>query len=351
MIKRRSLVAAVDLFCGAGGLTYGLRKKGIDVRAGFDLDPACAVPYQANNAAEFVLADVKQLTGQDIKVRLSDAQYTMLAGCAPCQPFSRYSKTGRGKTNNNRWQLVLAFGRLVQEVRPDFVTMENVPLLAQHAAFEEFQKSLVGYHIWHAVVNTSQYGGAQTRNRLVLLASRHAKIEFPKPFVRPAETVRTVIGHLPSVKAGCENMKDPLHVAPALSPLNLKRIRASKPGGTWRDWPRALRAACHQRESGTTYPAVYGRMQWDALAPTMTTQCYGYGNGRFGHPTQDRAITLREAALFQGFPLGYQFTAKGVSPQFLPLGRLIGNAVPVQLAEVIGACIKRHAAQLAKREK
>lgn len=348
--KRQSLIAAVDLFCGAGGLTFGLARKGIDVRAGFDLDPACKIPYERNNTAEFVLGDVRKLAGQDLETRLSNARYSLLAGCAPCQPFSRYSKTGRGRTNSQRWQLVLDFGRLVEEVQPDFVTMENVPLLATHPAFAIFQKRLEGYHVWSGVVNTAQYGGAQTRKRLVLLASKHAKIEFPAPFPGPQLTVRDVIGHLSSVRAGVPNLIDPLHVAPALSALNLKRIRASRPGGTWRDWPPALRAACHRRETGNTYPAVYGRMSWDELAPTMTTQCYGYGNGRFGHPVQHRAITLREAALLQGFPLNYQFTAEGEVPQFLPLGRLIGNAVPVQLGEVIGACIKSHAMQLQKRK-
>jgi DNA (cytosine-5)-methyltransferase 1 len=343
---KKTIVAAVDLFCGAGGLTYGLGNQGIDVRAGFDLDPACAVPYEQNNKARFVLADVQSVHGRDLNPWLANAQYTMLAGCAPCQPFSRYSKTGRGKTNSRRWQLVLEFGRLVREVSPDFVTMENVPLLAQHPAFEEFKKSLEGYQLWTGVVNTSLYGGAQTRQRLVLIASKHGKIVFPAARTGSQKTVRDVIGHLPAVRAGVANVADPLHIAAGLTPMNLKRIRASKPGGTWKDWPVSLRATCHQKPSGNTYPAVYGRMQWDQLAPTMTTQCYGYGNGRFGHPEQDRAITLREAALFQGFPETYDFTRGGESAQFLPLGRLIGNAVPVQLAETIATCIRNHIRQI-----
>jgi DNA (cytosine-5)-methyltransferase 1 len=347
-VSKSPKVAAVDLFCGAGGLTYGLTKQGIDVRAGFDLDPSCLEPYQLNNSAAFVLADVKQLKKHDVEQWLVSSPFTMLAGCAPCQPFSRCSKTGRGKTDRNRWQLVMEFGRLVRDVKPDFVTMENVPLLAQHQAFESFQKNLDGYYVWSQVVNTSHYGGAQTRNRLVLVASRHGEIKFPNPFTTKANTVRRVIGNLPAVRAGAANRKDPMHIAPSLSAINLKRIQASSPGGTWRDWPASLRAACHRKESGATYPAVYGRMEWDELAPTMTTQCYGYGNGRFGHPSQDRAITLREAALFQGFPASYQFTSGGRRPQFLPIGRLIGNAVPVQLAEAIGMCIRDHVKQLVR---
>ena len=121
-----------------------------------------------------------------------------------------------------------------------------------------------------------------------------------------------------------------------LSELNLRRIRASKPGGTWRDWSAELQAACHQRESGETYPSVYGRMEWGKVAPTITTQCFGYGNGRFGHPDQNRAISLREAAMLQTFPEDYRFVSDGSPVRFNALGRLIGNAVPVLLGEIIG---------------
>ncbi len=127
-----------------------------------------------------------------------------------------------------------------------------------------------------------------------------------------------------------------------MSPLNLERIRASKPGGTWRDWPDELRAKCHRRSTGATYPAVYGRMEWDQPGPTITTQCFGYGNGRFGHPEQDRAITLREAAMLQGFPADYSFLAAEDRPSFARIGRLIGNAVPVPLGEYVGRTLRNH---------
>ncbi|MFN7194041.1 MAG: DNA cytosine methyltransferase [Rhodospirillales bacterium] len=122
----------------------------------------------------------------------------------------------------------------------------------------------------------------------------------------------------------------------------MRRIRASKPGGTWRDWPISLQAACHRRRSGKTYPSVYGRMEWDAAAPTMTTQCFGYGNGRFGHPEQHRAISLREAAMLQTFPPDYEFVADRDVVKFNRLGRLIGNAVPVRLGEVIAKTLVSH---------
>lgn len=135
---------------------------------------------------------------------------------------------------------------------------------------------------------------------------------------------------------------DALHVAAGLSPTNLLRMKASKPGGTWRDWEQQLVAGCHQRESGRTYPGVYGRMSWDSVGPTVTTECYGFGSGRFGHPEQDRAITLREAALLQTFPMGYEFVEPGRPVCFGKVGSLIGNAVPVELAKAIARSIKGH---------
>jgi DNA (cytosine-5)-methyltransferase 1 len=126
------------------------------------------------------------------------------------------------------------------------------------------------------------------------------------------------------------------------SELNMRRIVASKPGGTWRDWEPELRASCHTRESGSSYPSVYGRMEWDKVAPTITTQCFGYGNGRFGHPEQHRAISLREAAMLQTFPRTYQFIPDGEPVLFSRLGRLIGNAVPVRLGEVISTVLQQH---------
>ena len=122
----------------------------------------------------------------------------------------------------------------------------------------------------------------------------------------------------------------------------MRRIQASKPGGTWRDWDPDLLANCHKKSSGATYPSVYGRMDWDSSAPTITTQCFGYGNGRFGHPEQDRAISLREAAMLQTFPRSYQFVDPGQKVRFNQLGRLIGNAVPVRLGEVIAEVLTRH---------
>ena len=338
----RPKIACVDLFCGIGGLTHGLVRGGIRVAAGIDLDANCRFPYESNNRAKFIEADVRKLSGAELQVFWSGEKYSLLAGCAPCQTFSTYSRKVRKLRRDTRWELVDEFARLTKEARPDFVTMENVPQLADHEVFQRFLAALSDYRVWHRVVECSEYGVPQTRKRLVLLASRLGEMKLAgKP--RRTATVRETIGHLTPLAAGESDVDDPLHSACSLSEINLKRIRASKPGGTWRDWSPELLAECHRRRSGETYPSVYGRMEWDAPAPTITTQCFGYGNGRFGHPDQDRAITLREAALLQTFPASYRFLKTGDRFAFHILGRLIGNAVPVSLGELVAKSLIAHA--------
>jgi DNA (cytosine-5)-methyltransferase 1 len=350
-------ISAVDLFCGVGGLTHGLVRGGIDVRAGIDVDGTCKYPYEANNkSAEFLELDVSAVTAETISPYLFGANYTLLAGCAPCQPFSSYSQGGRAKTSSKRmgegnsdWKLVASFGKLVADIQPDMVTMENVAQLARHPVFEEFLANLKDYHVWWDIVECASVGVPQSRRRLVLLASRLGHVELDLScYTKTHTTVRKTIAKLPSIEAGEQDSNDPLHFAPKLSSRNMERIEASKPGGTWRDWPEYLQASCHQKETGATYPSVYGRMEWDKVAPTITTQCFGYGNGRFGHPEQNRAISLREAAMLQTFPRSYKFVKPGEAVRFNKLGRLIGNAVPVRLGEVIASTLVKHA-QFARR--
>ena len=337
-------IRCVDLFCGLGGLTHGLTRGGVRVVAGVDTDSRCRYAYEANNAARFVERDVAELQGCEVDELLGTDAPRLLAGCAPCQPFSTYSRRGRAKRADGEWQLVSDFARLVDEVRPEFVTMENVAQLRDHRVFRAFLKALKDYWVWYDVVECARYGVPQTRKRLVLLASMLGPIELVAPTnaEREIATVRQAIGALPPLDAGASDPEDPLHAACGLSGLNVRRIRASKPGGTWRDWDPALRAACHAKDSGKTYPSVYGRMEWDAPAPTITTQCFGYGNGRFGHPEQHRAISLREAAILQTFPNGYRFLRGRELVRFNVLGRLIGNAVPVRIGEVIAATMGEH---------
>ena len=343
--EQKSKIRAVDLFCGAGGLTRGLEKAGIDVVFGADLDPACEYPFNVNNHATFLLEAIEDLSSTDFVDAFENCDFTLLAGCAPCQPFSTYSQSW-SNPDDKRWNLLQHFSRLVKEMQPDLVTMENVPLLEKQDIFKKFVSDLSGegFEVFHKVVNCADYGVPQQRQRLVVLASKLGPIELIKPTKQPENyvTVRDAIVGLPPLGAGDIFNRDPLHQACNLSPLNLKRIRASKPGGTWRDWDDSLTADCHKKSTGKTYPSVYGRMSWDETAPTVTTQYYGFGNGRFGHPEQDRAISLREGAILQSFPRSYKFVPKGATIYRRVIGRLIGNAVPVKLAEAIGKSIVRH---------
>ncbi|MBX3446747.1 MAG: DNA cytosine methyltransferase [Parvibaculaceae bacterium] len=335
--------ACVDLFCGVGGLTHGLISEGINVVAGIDVDEACRHPFEINNSARFINEDVGRLTPKHLRELFGNAEIRVLAGCAPCQPFSTYAQR-YDVVGSPRWGLLYQFGRLIKATRPELVTMENVPSVAQHAVFDDFIKTLekLGYHIHKEVVDCSLYGLPQSRRRMVLLASLLGPIKLVAPTHGRPTTVRAAIGKLAPITHGEAHQNDVLHVASKLSDLNFKRILASRPGGTWRDWPKHLIAECHRRESGRTYPGVYGRMAWDEPAPTLTTQFYGFGNGRFGHPEQNRAISLREGAILQGFPKSYSFVPKGAPVHFKALGRMIGNAVPVTLGKVIGRSVAAH---------
>ena len=333
-------IAAVDLFCGVGGMTHGMQLAGIDVRAGFDNDPNCRYAFSENNNAEFIESDIWNIEAPELTRWFTDSDYTLIAGGPPCQPFSTYAQSARKRRPNEDWQLVRKFGEIASAVAPDFIVMENVPSLLKHSVFEELVSLLGGYHVTWSVVNVVDIGVAQTRRRLILVASKFGPVELAEiGLVGKVRTVRDVIGGLPAISAGASNSEDPLHIASRLSSMNQKRIRASVQGGTWRDWPDELLSDCHKRKSGASYPSVYGRMSWDSPSPTITTQCFGYGNGRFGHPDQDRAISLREAAMLQSFPLEYSFVEPGDKVKFSQLGRLIGNAVPVRLAEVIGELV------------
>ena len=328
-------VHAVDLFCGIGGLTYGLARSGIRVRAGFDNDESCRYAYEENNlGSQFVTADIRDVGSEHIEPYFARAAISVLMGCAPCQPFSAHNRKLRKEADCS---LVYEFARLVQETRPDFITMENVPGLAKHQAFAHLLRTLdrFGYEHDTVVVRCSDYGVPQKRQRLVLLASNHGEIRVPKRNAASG-TVREFIHGLPGIGDGEAHPDDPAHITMPLSDLNKKRIRQSRPGGTWRDWEDGLLSACHRN---SYYPAPYGRMRWDDVAPTITTQFCYYSTGRYGHPEQDRAISVREGALLQTFPIDYKLSEHGHPVIVRQVARQIGNAVPVKLAEAIGKAI------------
>ena len=297
-------VSCVDLFCGAGGLTHGLALEGLRVNAGIDMDPVCRHPYEANNAGRFIECDISNLGVKNLDALFGASNLRVLAGCSPCQPFSTYAQRYALNQDDGKWGLLYQFGRLVKGTRPDIVTMENVPTVAKHAVFHDFTRTLerLGYKVWHDIVDSSAYGVPQVRRRLVLLASIHGDITLVAPTRKNPRTVRQAIGRLRPLSAGEASPRDRLHVTATLSATNLRRIKASQPGGSWRDWPDHLVAKCHRAHSGRSYPGVYGRMEWDKPAPTMTTQCYGFGSGRFGHPEQHRAILLTRSGAPSRFP-------------------------------------------------
>ena len=338
--------SVIDLFCGAGGLAYGFKKEKFRLACGIDLDPACRYPFEKNNQAPFLKKDITKISGKWLEEQFhSDADIRILVGCAPCQPFCPYNLMEK----DLRYGLVSKFASLITKIRPEIVSMENVSRLSsfrKKPVFPNFVKRLekAGYHVWWGHVFCPDYGVPQMRKRLVLLASLLDEIELVSPTCSSTSyvTVRDVIGNLPHLKAGESDPKDPLHRSRNLSVRNQQRIAASKPGENWNIWPKRLIASCHQRGSGKGYKSIYGRMVWDAPAPTITTQFFGYGNGRFGHPKQHRALSLREGALLQGFPRSYKFIPPGEPVSFDRIGRMIGNAVPVGLSRVIARSIREH---------
>lgn len=350
--KRR--IVATDIFCGVGGLTRGLLDAGIGVVAGYDIDEACKYPYENNNyPAIFKKESVTELKGGDLAVLYPEDCLKVLVGCAPCQPFSKYTQ-GNDNSKDEKWGLLYHFGRLVEELKPEVLSMENVPDLKRHDVFKDFTGLLAKnkYKVSIYEVYCPDYGIPQHRTRLVLFASLFGPVEIipPTHSKKRYKTVKDAIGYLPPIKAGEMHPMDKLHKSVGLEKINIKRIQSSIPGGTWRDWPEDLIANCHKDEKGKTYPSVYGRMKWDEPSPTITTQFYGFGNGRFGHPEQDRAISLREGAILQSFPKYYRFVEPRKELSFKEIGRMIGNAVPVRLGKIVGLSIINHMGEYARTE-
>jgi len=342
----------VDLFCGIGGLTHGFITERFTVSAGVDFDNTCSYAYQTNNKAKFLYKDVTKLTAEELNGLFPDNKRKILVGCAPCQPFSIFNY----KNNNNakkqakdtKWKLLYSFSDLIEAIQPEIVSMENVPQLRtfnKGKVFKDFVNRLRKnkYKVSFDIYNAQDYGVPQRRKRLILLASKHSKIELMPPTHEDNYvTVRQSIGHLPKIEDGkhCEN--DFLHFARKLENISKKRIKATPEGGGWQDWDKSLLLKCHKKKGGQMYKSVYGRMSWDDVAPTITTYCIGLNNGRFGHPEQDRAISLREAAILQSFPEDYDLIDPETTFNMQNLARHIGNAVPVGLGQAIAKSVKNH---------
>lgn len=337
-------VEAIDLFCGIGGLTYGLRQAEIDVLAGLDNDPSCAYAYRRNNNTDFICADLEDFEFEELSKLFSSDSIRVLVGCAPCQPFSSYSNKNKHREKDSRWNLINAFLNAVEIIEPHIVSMENVPGIVKTEVFRDFVSRLrkLEYELDYDIVYCPDFGVPQNRNRLVLLGSRLGKLNLPSGNVDKKDyaSVRDLLGRLPEIEAGEVCATDPFHKSNGLRSINLERIRQSKPRGSWKDWDPKLVPECFKRATGKSYTPVYGRMAWDRVSPTITTQFYNYGSGRFGHPEQDRALSLREGALLQSFPPDYDF---GEPVSVSRTGQHIGNAVPPLLGQAIGNVISAHA--------
>ncbi len=340
--------SVVDLFCGIGGLTHGFILEGFKVEAGIDSDESCRFAFEKNNNASFINKNVASITSGEINAYFSKNNKKILVGCAPCQPFSSYTFKDKEKSGL-KWTLLYEFLRLIEESNPDIISMENVPQLLNFKkapVFLDFVTALEkkGYFVNYQIVYCPDYGIPQNRKRLVLLASKLGEINLiPKTHDQKTYvTVKDIIGGLPEINDGEVDKADKLHFSRKLSLLNKKRIEKTPYGGGWEDWPKELMLECHKKKSGKSYVSVYGRMKWEEPSPTITTHCIGYGNGRFGHPVQDRGISLREAALLQTFPLDYEFFEKGKTFSTSAIARQLGNAVPVLLGQVIAKSIKEY---------
>lgn len=345
--EERTRIGVIDIFSGCGGTSLGFQRAGMRVLGGIDNDPDAVATYAKNlPGAISIHADVRSLGVDHLlsELRLHEVDRIVVSACAPCQPFSK--QRTEQTSNDERIPLLLELGRFVRGLLPDVVFIENVPGMQSRGGIggplPDFLALLseLGYRHESKVVEARQYGVPQRRSRLVVIASKHGAPGFPEETHGtdriPYATVREWISSLPPIAAGETHPTVKNHRAAGLSAVNLERIDATPEGGDRRDWPDHLWLNCH---SGgyTGHTDVYGRMRWDAPATGLTTRCVSYSNGRFGHPEQDRAISIREAACLQTFPMEFEFEGNLASQ-----ARQIGNAVPVVLAEAIGRHLVEH---------
>jgi DNA (cytosine-5)-methyltransferase 1 len=339
--KSMKSLTSIDLFSGAGGLSCGLTAEGFRVVAAVEIDPISAKSYSLNHKYTNTISDdIRNITGPQLikQAGLMSGELDLLTGCPPCQAFSTLRTRRRTQRIDDPSKgLIMEILRLVRSIRPRAVIVENVPGLVKDQCFSDFQVGLkkAGYESVYAVVNASDFGVPQRRKRLILIALKGK--EVPVGWINyqsERRTVRDAIGHLkPAGTSG-----DLLHDIPEnRTPAMMSRIKATpKNGGSRHDIPSELQCACHERIDG--FKDVYGRMVWDDISPTITSGCNNPSRGRFIHPEEDRAITLREAALLQSFPPGYQFCFDRGKEH---VARQIGNAFPPALIRPIAGVVSR----------
>ncbi|MCT8334796.1 DNA cytosine methyltransferase [Leptospira sp. 85282-16] len=334
---------AIDFFCGAGGMTTGFKKAGVSVTAGIDIDFNCKDTYETNHPeSKFIHADIKKLTfnefERETKIRKKDDKMIFI-GCSPCQYFSTI-RTKKAKSEESR-NLLTDFQRFVKEYTPGYVVIENVPgiLTSKESPLNNFINFLKNNHyaIEYKLIRMEEFGIPQSRKRFLLLASRVSKyITLPKETYSPHNTVSDYIHPnlgFPKLKAGAKDFSEKLHTVANLSDTNLKRLSLTeKNGGDRLAYVNNKKLAIpSQFKNSKNFKDTYGRMKWDAPAPTITTKFFSVSNGRFAHPEQNRAISLREGAILQTFEHEYIFKGKSIQS----IARQIGNAVPPKMAYAI----------------
>ncbi len=330
--------SAVDLFSGCGGLTLGLKQAGFRVLGAVEMDTAAAKTYKSNHkGVRLKNLDIRKLSAEGLRreLKIDRGELDLLAGCPPCQGFSTLrTRNGAKKNRDTRNDLVGEMLRFVRALRPKAVMMENVPRLINQKPFKELCSGLLrlGYRITFDIKDAARYGVPQRRRRLILLASRGFDIDFAAE-AQQHPTVRSAIGKI----AEPGKSRDKLHNIPEKkrSDKVTRLIRdIPKDGGSRGDLPKSRQLACHKKGDG--FNDIYGRMAWDKVAPTITGGCFNPSKGRFLHPVKNRAITMREAALLQGFPPKYYFD---LSAGKQAIALMIGNALPPEF-------IRRHASEI-----
>lgn len=341
----------IDFFSGCGGASVGLRQAGLDIAIGLDFDKKAAETYQANfSEALFYNVDIRKLDEKELakafKEKNKKNDPLLLVACAPCQPFSTQNKSK--SEDDIRRTLLDETHRFINELKPDYILIENVPGLQKidkdkdgpYKRFIDFL-NIQDYKFVEFIAKSEEYGVPQRRKRFVLLASKLGEMTVPNKThgeeLLPLSTVRDFIEEFPPIQSGDIHPDDPWHRCTSLSDLNLERIKNTPEGGDRRDWPDHLINECHKKHLG--HMDTYGRMTWDVPAPTLTTRCNSYSNGRFGHPDtkQNRAISIREASRLQTFPKNFIFKGGVVEA-----ARQIGNAVPCEMAKQFGLSILKH---------
>ncbi|MCB0047313.1 MAG: DNA cytosine methyltransferase [Caldilineaceae bacterium] len=361
------IIHVFDFFAGCGGTSCGFKDAGLQLKYALDNDPDSKETFEHNLGKEvhFELADIRYVVsslqdeGNSLRTRIEQVKntpgnYILFCGCAPCQPFTRQNTSAR--MDDPRRVLLYDFMELIREFRPDLIFVENVPgiqkVQGKGGPFDALINLLnkMNYKSDPKIVAAQQYGVPQKRRRLILIASQLGPITHPRPTHGPGtdnieySTVENWIKGLPKISAGEIDSNDAMHRSANLSPTNLLRIQAIDQGQSRMDWPEELKLDCHSN-GYDGHTDVYGRMWWGEPATGLTTRCISLSNGRFGHPDQDRAISIREAALLQTFPGDYTFKGSLAS-----MARQIGNAVPVLLAQRFGEHFLKHVAQHQERQ-